>query len=31
MSNVKYVGMDVHKAITAIVVLNALGQMESHS
>jgi len=31
MSNVKYVGMDVHKAITVIVVLNALGQMESHS
>jgi transposase len=31
MSDVKYVGMDVHKAITVIVVLNALGQMESHS
>jgi hypothetical protein len=31
MNNVKYVGMDVHKAITVIVVLNALGQMESHS
>jgi len=31
MSNVKYVGMDVHKAITVIVVLNALGHMESHS
>jgi transposase len=31
MSNVKYVGMDVHKVITVIVVLNALGQMESHS
>jgi hypothetical protein len=31
MSNVKYVGMDVHKKITVIVVLNALGHMESHS
>src|SRR5262249_34462305 len=31
MSHVKYVGVDVHKAITVIVVLNALGQMESHS
>ena len=31
MSNVKYVGMDVHKKITVIVVLNALGYMESHS
>lgn len=31
MDNVKYVGMDVHKAITVIAVLNALGQMESHS
>lgn len=31
MSNIKYVGMDVHKTITVIVVLNALGQMESHS
>jgi transposase len=31
MDNIKYVGMDVHKAITVIVVLNALGQMESHS
>src|SRR6266511_4377831 len=31
MNNVKYVGMDVHKAITVIVVLNALGHMESHS
>lgn len=31
MSDLKYVGMDVHKAITVIVVLNALGQMESHS
>src|SRR5215470_5519767 len=31
MSNFKYVGMDVHKAITVIVVLNALGHMESHS
>jgi len=29
MNNVKYVGMDVHKAITVIVVLNALGQIES--
>ena len=31
MNNVKYVGMDVHKAVTVIVVLNALGHMESHS
>lgn len=31
MSSVKYVGMDVHKAITVIVVLNALGQMESRA
>src|SRR5262249_61875166 len=31
MSHVKDVGMDVHQAITVIVVLNALGQMESHS
>lgn len=29
MNNVKYVGMDVHKAITVIAVLNADGQMES--
>jgi hypothetical protein len=26
MNNVKYVGMDVHKAITVIVVLNAFDQ-----
>jgi hypothetical protein len=25
MSNIKYVGMDVHKSITVIVVLNELG------
>ena len=31
MSNVKYVGMDVHKSITVIVVLNALGQFESRA
>jgi len=31
MSNIKYVGLDVHKAITVIVVLNALGQVESRS
>lgn len=31
MSSVKYVGMDVHKAITVIVVLNALGQFESRA
>ena len=31
MSNVKYVGMDVHKSITVIVVLNELGQFESRS
>ncbi len=31
MCNIKYVGMDVHKAITVIVVLNVLGQVESRS
>jgi transposase len=31
MSNIKYVGMDVHKSITVIVVLDALGQVESRS
>jgi transposase len=31
MSNVKYVGMDVHKAITVIVILNAFGQIESRT
>jgi transposase len=31
MSDVKYVGMDVHKAITVIVVLNARGQVESRA
>src|SRR5262245_28949009 len=31
MSTVKYVAMDVHKAITVIVVLNALGQIESRA
>ena len=31
MNNVKDVGMDVHQAITVIVVLNALGHLESHS
>lgn len=31
MNNVKYVGMDVHKAITVIVVLNTLGQIESRA
>ncbi len=31
MNSVKYVGMDVHKAITVIVVLNALSDMEGHS
>lgn len=31
MNNIKYVGMDVHKAITVIVVLNERGQMENHS
>jgi transposase len=29
MNSVKYVGMDVHKAITVIVVLNAAGHVES--
>ena len=28
MSNIKYVGMDVHKSITVIAVLNELGQFE---
>jgi hypothetical protein len=27
MNSVKYVGMDVHKSITVIVVLNAVGQV----
>jgi len=31
MSNIKYVGMDVHKSITVIVVLDAIGQVESRS
>jgi transposase len=31
MNNVKYVGMDVHKVITVIVVLNAAGQVESRT
>jgi transposase len=31
MSNIKYVGMDVHKSITVIVVLDAAGQVESRS
>src|SRR6266545_2468065 len=31
MNNIKYVGMDVHKSITVIVVLNELGQSESRS
>ncbi len=31
MSNVKYVGLDVHKAITVIVILNAAGQVESRT
>ena len=31
MVNVKYVGMDVHKAITVIVTLNALGQVEGQA
>src|SRR5262249_27865030 len=31
MNNVKDVGMDVHQAITVIVVLNPLGHLESHS
>jgi hypothetical protein len=31
MNNIKYVGMDVHKSITVIVVLNELGQFESQS
>src|SRR5499427_746762 len=31
MNSVKYVGMDVHKSITVIAVLNELGQFESRS
>jgi len=31
MNNIKYVGMDVHKSITVIVVLNELGHFESRS
>jgi hypothetical protein len=31
MNNIKYVGMDVHKSITVIVVLNELGQLEGRS
>jgi transposase len=31
MNSVKYVGMDVHKDITVIVVLNEAGQIESRS
>ncbi len=31
MENIKYVGMDIHKTITVIAVLNVRGQMESHS
>jgi len=31
MNNIKYVGMDVHKSITVIVVLNAAGQIESRT
>jgi hypothetical protein len=31
MNNIKYVGMDVHKSITVIIVLNELGQFESRS
>jgi transposase len=31
MSNIKYVGLDVHKAITVIVVLDERGQFESRA
>jgi hypothetical protein len=31
MNSVKYVGMDVHKGITVIVVLNAAGYVESRT
>src|SRR5262245_23557189 len=31
MNSVKYVGMDVHKDVTVIVVLNAAGQVESRT
>jgi transposase len=29
MNNIKYVGMDVHKSVTVIVVINEQGQVES--
>jgi hypothetical protein len=31
MSSIKYVGMDAHKSITVIVILNAAGQIESRT
>src|SRR5262245_7201786 len=31
MNNIKYVGMDVHKSIIMIMVLNAAGQIESRT
>jgi hypothetical protein len=31
MSNIKYVGMNVHKSITVMVVLDAISQVESRS
>jgi hypothetical protein len=31
MNSVKYVGMDVHKGITVIVVLNAADHVESRT
>src|SRR5262245_17282328 len=31
INNIKYVGMDTHKSITVLAVLNELGQFESRS
>ena len=31
MSNIKYLGRDVHKSITVNVALDAIGQVESRS
>ena len=31
MNNIKYVGMDDHKSITVIFILNAAGQIESRT
>ena len=31
MNNIKYVGMDDHKSITVIFILNAAGKIESRT